>query len=193
LGVKEHTFVEEYNLALPVFLKNVVAGALWKSGGELFGMDSELVEKRLLHMMGTKEMYLAPLRAFRSRRLYANIDNDFVVPLGTAAFVPKVEVARLRLSTQNRYGINAMVDAYDTESAFRDGVLKDEDRFNMDMIQGLNSMSWQKLLVRFPGFWPDAHNKICAMTKYTPFIDELLGFPQGRFVMDDAANWFDSS
>lgn len=164
-----------------------------KSGNELFGLDSELVEKRLLHVMGTNEIYLTPLRAFRLRRLYANIDNDFVVPLGTAAFVPKVEVARLRSTNQDRYGINAMVDEFDIQSASQNGLLKDEDRYYLDMIQGLNSMSWEKLLVRFPGFWPDAHNKICAMTKYTPFIDELLGFPQGRFVMDDAANWFSSS
>jgi pimeloyl-ACP methyl ester carboxylesterase len=39
----------------------------------------------LLHEMATSEEFLAPLRKFRRRVLYANVKNDFQVPYATAA------------------------------------------------------------------------------------------------------------
>ena len=46
--------------------------------------------------MATNEEFLMPLRQFKQRRLYANLRRDSVVPLGTAAFLPKGQVKVLK-------------------------------------------------------------------------------------------------
>jgi hypothetical protein len=62
------------------------------------------------------------------------------------------------------------------------------------MRKKLDLCGWEKMIVNFNGFFntllPLAHNKICALTKYpTWFYNGFLGFNEGKFVMDDAAEW----
>jgi hypothetical protein len=44
-----------------------------------------------LHQMATHSVFLGALRAFKRRRAYANLEGDFLVPFGTAAFEVKNE------------------------------------------------------------------------------------------------------
>jgi hypothetical protein len=43
--------------------------------------------------------------------------------------------------------------------------------------------------VNFRDVLPLSHNKICALTKYPKWLNSFLGFEEGQFVMNDAANW----
>ena len=59
--------------------------------------------------MNTDEEYLQPLRSFKSRRLYAAIENDFMVPLPTAAVLDCREVENIRKEYKDKRGIVAVV------------------------------------------------------------------------------------
>lgn len=137
--------------------------------------------------MSTDSEYLVPIRNFQKRRLYANLINDFVVHLHTAAFLTKEEADHVRQIHNQKNGI---VQILTEESKIIDNLCADPI-FSFDhMINSLNSLGWEKVLVSFPGLLPSAHNKIAAVTKYTPFIDSLLGYSEGQFVMDHAVEWF---
>jgi hypothetical protein len=64
----------------------------------------------LLYKMATEDEYLIPLKRFKERRLYANLKRDLVVPLGTAAFLPKVQVQFLRQKYQLQTGFVYVID-----------------------------------------------------------------------------------
>jgi len=254
LGVRDYTFLDEYGLHVPAFLKTMVSKVLGKTGEELLGTEiissaslppfvgsdgklngdsssstssGNVDEARLslLYRMATKPEFLNPLRAFEQRRLFANLNLDFMVPLGTAAFLSDEEVANYRsLYSSQESGVVATVhteqqplpspqsqsqsqifhhsdsdkhqqqcsDDADTKkgecnvttsSILTKALLKEAMR------AGLDSCGWQKVIVNFSGFIPLAHNKIAALTKYTEALDRLLGFTEGRFVMDEAAEW----
>jgi hypothetical protein len=199
LGVRYHTFLEEYGFYAPFFLKNAVSRLMLQSGQQLFGTDALVFNESLIYQLSTDPVYLEPLGAFRHRRMYANVDLDFVVPLGTAAAVDEDIVSAVRQRHAQQQGIVAVLRSSEDENAYRSSMVGAEKKRRLvepeeghlqAMISGLNSVSWDKLLVRFPGRFPNAHNKICAITKYSAFIDGLLGYPEGRYVMDDATAWF---
>lgn len=195
LGVQRHTFLEDISLpSPPVFVKSLVSHLLLQSGLELFSLDAPVFNQTLIYRMSTEKPFLESLRAFKSRRLYANLLLDFMVPLGTAAFLSAEEVSSLRRQYANQEGIVTVIHSND--SVFLDRRSEEaedssirEDRLYSQMIDGLNSLDWDKVLVRFPGrFLPMAHDKICAMTKFPAFIDQWLGYPEGRFVMDNVVD-----
>jgi hypothetical protein len=72
LGVRGYTY-----LPLPRFVERLIAFMIADTGRDLFLTD----EDPLLYTMSTDEEYLRPLRAFTSRKLYAALSNDFMVPL----------------------------------------------------------------------------------------------------------------
>jgi hypothetical protein len=344
LGVRHHTFNEEYRLNLPNAIKSIVAQTLFNTGREIFLMDQNDLEDRLIFKMAISEEFLIPLKQFRERRLYANIDHDFVVPLGTAAFLTAKQVRNIRKKYKKQFGIvhsmkvpsNAslasssnespiarsntvkMDDSYlrgdsqtgKEEDTMREKRIREEemimkdaaissaslpasaaasetmtetfavnsdgmasstelqtarsstksffnfnffsssktssaesspypssrshsvfsstksinhqaDDFNpeeassssnvatkdaveeserceldvkdeeyiVDMIKSLNSCHWEKVFVHFRSFFPTAHNRICAMTKFGPAIDRMFGHWDGRQVMDHAFDW----
>ena len=58
------------------------------------------------------------------------------------------------------------------------------------MIHSLDSCGWEKVIVNFNTIIPIAHNKLCALTRSPRFIFEnVLGFSEGRFVMDHAVEF----
>jgi len=62
------------------------------------GAEGESIQDTLVYRMATTESFLAPLRVFQTRRAYANYANDFLVPLGTSAFMGFSETASLTAS-----------------------------------------------------------------------------------------------
>jgi len=62
-----------------------------QTGIDLFLGDNSRLEQTLVFKMGSDPKFLNPLKAFINRRMYANIVNDFLVPLGTAAVMTKDE------------------------------------------------------------------------------------------------------
>jgi hypothetical protein len=57
------------------------------------------------------------------------------------------------------------------------------------MEEALDAVGWEKVLVHFNSPLPLSHNKICALNKYPSWLNGLLGFEEGQFVMDQAADW----
>jgi len=77
------------------------------TGKELFLLDDEVLSNCLLFVMATDGNFLKPLRAFKRRRLYANLLKDSVVPLGTGAFLRDGDVADLRRIHSEKSGLVA--------------------------------------------------------------------------------------
>ena len=71
LGAKDHTYIP-----LPRYMELFAASIFKDSGRDIF-MNHE--KNNLIYEMCTSQMYLRPLAAFKSRRLYAALENDFMV------------------------------------------------------------------------------------------------------------------
>jgi hypothetical protein len=109
LGVLDHVYLQDVIqdffrkdwLWFPDWIKYLISKTMIRSGKELFLNDNGAMSKKdvtdsLVYRMSTEERWLKPLRAFKKRRLYANLDADFAVPLSTAAFLEREEVVALR-------------------------------------------------------------------------------------------------
>lgn len=116
LGVLDHVWLQDVlqnlfrrdHIWFPDWLKYAISNTMFRSGKEVFlNADGKLGKKdvtdSLVYRMSTEERWLAPLRQFKARRLYANLDGDFVVPLSTAAFLERDEVKEIR-----EYGKNSL-------------------------------------------------------------------------------------
>ena len=118
LGVRNWTFVEDMfggSLLSKApgldLIKKLVSKTMLSSGRGVFGFDGDdNGGKTLLYQMATEEKFLIPLRSFSNRRLYANLQKDFVVPLGTAAFLHNDAVNDLRKSYGSQSGRNLLVN-----------------------------------------------------------------------------------
>lgn len=108
LGVLDHNYLQDViqrytgsdSFWFPDWMKKAVAKTMLRSGKELFLQDDHAKgnhQNSLVYRMCTEERWLWPLRKFKQRRLYANLDADFVVPLSTAAFLERHEVKALRM------------------------------------------------------------------------------------------------
>lgn len=198
--MRYYTFLDERGIHVPLSLKSTIAHVLQTSGKELFGTDSMVLNESLIYQLATEEGYMDPLRAFEKRRLYANVALDFVVPLGTAALMDDQVVSAVRKTHKGQYGIVDIISSaaeedmkYKSQVPYmrhRNWHSADEEQHMQQMRQALNSVGWEKVLVRFKGVAPNAHNKICALNKYGSVVDRLLGYHEGEFVMDHAADWF---
>lgn len=192
LGVWDWTFVEDNGYKAPDIAKSIVARFMLSTGRDIFGVSKQ-GEDSLLLLMATDESFLKPLRSFGLRRLYANLNRDLVVPLGTAAFIPKSMVQSLREEFKQTSGIVTMMQ---TPSS---NILSDhfapENHKNSDMMmQSLDNLGWEKVIVNFPVLLPMAHNMICALSREPKwFYEGLLGFNAGQFVMSDASKWLTES
>lgn len=183
LGVRNFTIVDDKDIWVPDILKRTISYTLRKSGKDLFCTDASSFTDTLLYKMAHEEVFLAPLRAFKQRRLYANLENDFVVPLGTSALLDKAQVKGLREKHGASRGIVASLVTEPQDFIVAAG----EDPL-LSMMRSLNALGWEKQIVHFPGLLPIAHNKICALNR--PVYWLLNGvFAEGRFVMDHASEW----
>lgn len=191
LSVRDHIYLEEKLGPLPTTLKGLVASLLRETGRELFMRDVD----NLLYRMSCDEAFLEPLRQFKERRLYANLDGDFMVPLGTAAFLDDDQVRLLREKHSQESGIVTVIrhEGGGVAECKQGGVAKIES-----MRAGLNSLQWDKHIVSFPARFPFsllplAHNKIAALRKNPRWLfTAVLGTSQGEPVMDHAAHWLSS-
>ncbi len=200
--MRNYTFFDEYGIQVHPGLKDIVARAMGRSGHDMLGEDPNLLaSSSLLYRMATAQEFLAPLRAFRKRRLLANLNLDLMVPLGTAAFLTSEEVDLYR----SRYSeISGIVHTLITHPVSYDASLDgasdqcSQNRLPITasallpievMRRSLDDLGWEKTIVNFRGVFPMAHNQIAAVTKFTTEIDRLLGFHDGRYLMDNAAKW----
>eukprot|EP01040_Poterioochromonas_malhamensis_P004005 gene4005-4284_t len=201
LGVRRYTFFEDYHLPRPPnVLRTVVSSLFLQSGKDLFGTDKASFNQSLVYRLATDNSFLKPLQSFSRLRLYANVHLDFMVPLGTAAILPHKTVEEIRHKHRQHTGIvetlhpnnlhisssESMWD--DKEQVCANGD-KEEEVAYRHMISSLNRLPWEKVLVRFSGTLPNAHNKICAMTKFGKPIDQVLGYDEGQYVIDHAVEW----
>jgi hypothetical protein len=216
LGVRNWTFAEDYGIAsfIPALdlIKQAVSYTIFSTGREIFAMDGETDSDSttgtgnpsLLYRMATEESFLNPLRSFASRRLYANLQRDFVVPLGTAAFISNEKVQQLRLRHRNvkgfvsRWNSTASATSGGTSSIEYENqgfeVKQQQTRSTNSagdiMMKSLDTVGWEKIIVNFPGILPSAHNKICALSRKPEWLySSVLGFDEGKFVMNDATEW----
>ena len=184
LGIRDFTYIR-----IPQNMKKALALTMMNTGKDLMLNDApgRVVENSLLYGMATDSSFLLPLRAFKRRRLYANVDKDFAVPLATAAFLfPEVtEAARKRFA--NEYGIVAEWTKSDTEALHEshEHVARTPTGSAIaSMIRGLDSCDWEKVLVHFDTLLPTAHNKISALQRGPQWMSTMLGFSEGEYVMD---------
>lgn len=147
------------------------------AGGEVAvtasGSGGRQGEAPLLYRMATSEEFLKPLKAFRTRRAYANRRGDFMVPYETAAFIApdEREGAERAPEESKSFGIADQVlgasqgaivgtTVVGTSSPARprgssrsllEAVFGSEERKEGDMegemAAGLNSCGWQKVIV----------------------------------------------
>mmetsp|Transcript_20671 Transcript_20671/g.27229 ORF Transcript_20671/g.27229 Transcript_20671/m.27229 type:complete len:346 (+) Transcript_20671:53-1090(+) len=152
---------------------------------------SLLDETPLLLLMATEDKYLHPLKAFDYRRLYANLSKDMMVPLGTAAFQPDFANGReIQLQGSSKGSAvkafkctTSKVEGGNEASDVQKHFIKSEDK----MAYNLDNCGWEKIGIRFPGFIPDSHNRVCAWSRWK--IGAWL-YKSGRVVMDDAVAFF---
>ena len=171
LGVGQHGHLR----AIPRALQTVGGVVLGKSIKQLLLADGgQPGEMPLLLRMGTEEPFLAPLRAFRSRHLYANAINDLLVAYETAAIAleglpsrkallaagPRKGKPRV-LFTQTRPPLDATAPLAGSAAAPQHSVRA----WQAAMARGLATMSWTETTVAFPGLLPLAHNRIVALRR----------------------------
>ncbi len=198
-----YTLLEENNFfPLSSEWRGWIGGLLHQTGKELVLHDHPEIEHALLYQMATNELYLTPLRRFHHKRIYANIVNDGVVPLGTGAILDDDEVDHYRqqISSNTPQGVQFVLthrlhhpDQYHFHSKYP---LRYTHTIQLtQMMQGLNSVGWEKHLVYFPPnllpfpLAPSAHNRVLAVTKCHEPIDGWLGFSQGQFLVNDMIQW----
>jgi len=214
LGVRNHIFVEEMlGVKLHDALKLIVSKTMFSTGKDLFGHDNEDVSKTLIYRLATQESFLAPLRLFASRRLYANLRNDFVVPLGTAAFLDEQSVRDLRSRHLTQSGIVAEAHTEKCSDALNNtnNALPQEQQQQQqptqlqkkkqqqqelgmsEMRRSLDCLGWEKYVVHFPGLVPIAHNKLASLRRWPDYLySNVLGFAEGEYVMQHACEFLTS-
>lgn len=197
VGVEQHNYIEEkLKFSIPSSIKSIIARTMWKTGIQLFLQDDNKLENTLLYRMASSDEFLLPLQSFEARRLYANIDQDFVVPLGTSALFKKSMVKSLRDSLDGGRRTGIVLEITDpkkkeTKDSCRtvDSTTSNQESVD-DMIDQLDAIGWEKVLCIFPSVIPLAHNKICALERSPPWLySSFLGFDRGKEVMDHAAIW----
>ena len=190
LGVRRHTF-----LPLPpqlLGLDRVVAG---RTAEDLLLRDAETASASLVaEMASCDSRFGAALAAFARRRLYANLQGDFMVPFGTASIEPGwgagvADSWRMR-NILERVGPTSLVqsdervlageadgigvvwargesdDGTRPEMAQPRGV--DGDEIEVEMCRQLNQLEWSKVGVSFSGIsslLPLGHNKLAALKR----------------------------
>jgi len=187
LGVADFNYLnQEFAFPFPLFLKQAVASTMGTTGRELFLLDDE----QLLLKMATEEDYLAPLRQFAARRAYANLRNDFVVPLGTAAMLSPGTVCKLRADHTAQSGVVATINQNAQHPQEQQQQQDGSGEASQRMLNSLNNLGWEKIVVHFPGILPISHNKIAALRKWPEwFFVGVMKTSEGEFLMDEAANW----
>mmetsp|Transcript_17839 Transcript_17839/g.43097 ORF Transcript_17839/g.43097 Transcript_17839/m.43097 type:complete len:456 (+) Transcript_17839:171-1538(+) len=204
LGVKDFTFVPIpsmlYAAAPLIFgrtgddllLKPPAGGAGPQRGGRT----------PLLEAMAISPLFLQGVRTFKRRRAYANLEGDFLVPFGTAAFhvVPnRPGWGLLEGSLSNAFVQNASpLNRAGSSPIECEMVLPPRDfpappvidSAAARMAASLDACGWSKIGVRFRGPFPLSHNKMVALEGGGLFRDPVRWiWVEGRGVMDSLAEY----
>lgn len=203
LGVRRHLY-----LPLP--------SQLFAAGRAVAGLTAEELllcddpdKPLLLRMSSPSSHYGKALKAFRRRRLYANIKGDFLVPFGTAAieggrwgagvydarhaddFLQPADglvFVEPRVWAGEVDGIAAVREAGVSDAGGGGGPVQEA------MVAGLNTCSWSKVAVSFRGAstaLPVAHNRLPALRRdgwrkaFSVLEKTHLGVP----IMSDVARY----
>mmetsp|Transcript_43324 Transcript_43324/g.115904 ORF Transcript_43324/g.115904 Transcript_43324/m.115904 type:complete len:258 (-) Transcript_43324:143-916(-) len=196
LGLRKYSY-----LPLPTALHKVmgVLPGLGQTGSDLFLRPTKGAPKGehpLLVQMATRPCFLRPLRAFSHRRAYANLENDFMVPIGSGVF-HRADTARsgwglftrdlsddfaaraTKLNTGNEVECELVVPAR-PEPAGGDAPPPHDPQAGKDwmegaMAEGLDSVGWSKIGMRFTGITlPLAHNLMCMRDGKPPRVPRWL-------------------
>mmetsp|Transcript_50955 Transcript_50955/g.159787 ORF Transcript_50955/g.159787 Transcript_50955/m.159787 type:complete len:382 (+) Transcript_50955:49-1194(+) len=182
LGVRSFTF-----LPLPPSLQSLARFFVGQTGEELMLRDAEGLVQR---MAEPGSRFLAALRSFRRRALYANLWGDFMVPFGTAAIEPSwgpgfsdeqnvesflarpgVEVLSQPVLQRDADGLAARLQAPAADAnreAEGEAAAGDGSSAEAAMATSLEACGWSKFAVAFRGtgtWFPMAHNKIAALRR----------------------------
>jgi len=192
LGVRSFSYLEE-KFYVPTFLseiiKSFVSRLFFATGRDIFSFDAEAREDTILYKMATQEKFVGSLAAFQTRRLLANLDNDFMVPLQTAAFISSTERDSLRKMSRNIKEPKIVAKITIPQHA-KKKIGEQSSKAEDTMRESLDGLGWTKVIAYFPSTLPLAHNKICCLRKNPSFLyDDLLGFRQGQFVMEETADY----
>jgi hypothetical protein len=150
--------------------------------------------------MSTEESFLKILGEFKRRRLYVNLQGDAMVTLRTGGIFSAAEADALLAKYLDKLGIVAVLHSSNQTVGLdlSSEIESCGDEYSIEMQAGLDGLGWEKVIVNFynssesnlHAFVPLAHNKICALQREPQwFYGSLLGFDEGKFVMEDAASW----
>ena len=194
IGVRHHTYLETEVLGakLPSVLRDPIvdfmATALQKTGKELLLKDAVEAKDSLMYRITSDEEYIRALTSFQRRRLYANLLNDLVVPLHTAAFLEDELAQRFRQRHSGESGVVAVVKTKKRSWTMAADASPDDSLAHMRL--ALDSAGWTKVLVHHPSTLPTAHSKLAAVSRFPEFLHaDMLGFKKGNEVMAAAARW----
>ena len=193
LGIRNWTFTDDYGFAAPDIIKLAVSKAMMTTGRDIFGFEEDSDSETLLFKMATDSAFLSPLRSFSDRRLYANLNRDLVVPLGTAAFVNDDDVNLFRKEYYGKSGIVSIIKTSVISADYNKSIGSSpvDEKNRTDAMRGcLDSLGWDKVIVNFPGYLPIAHNQICALNRQPKWLfNSILGCNAGEFLMQNACDW----
>eukprot|EP00611_Tribonema_gayanum_P024545 TRINITY_DN5450_c0_g1_i1.p1 TRINITY_DN5450_c0_g1~~TRINITY_DN5450_c0_g1_i1.p1 ORF type:complete len:447 (-),score=156.28 TRINITY_DN5450_c0_g1_i1:66-1373(-) len=221
LGVRRYTWgITQY----PKFMFPLAKVLFGQSGKDLFLTDAEEraaaagaregeigsgePEVPLLMKMASDKEFLAPLRAFKRRRAYANMRGDFMVTLRTAAIEPHPIKAEYQSQRAHEWlwgrASGVIVEQQDSSSgsapvavpaaaaaddsqpvAIGADSAEQVEEQEEAMARALNALGWTKVIVDFGAVLvPGHHNSICAHSAnpWTRLVNKA-----GRNIMDHAA------
>jgi len=203
LGVRSYLFLPLPSLLLQ--LGGLVAG---QSADDLLLQD-DAREPLLVRMCAENSMHRAALRAFRRRRLYANLIGDFMVPFGTAAIEngcwgagiddalhastflnrPDASFRDALVCSGKRDGVAVIFDNKELPDTARE----ESSTFEEKMWRGLSSVPWSKVAVAFHGTttFPFAHNKLPALRRegWRRGFEWIEQAQEGEGVMEHVAQY----
>lgn len=175
LGVGPYGFIGRVPEGLKRFLGFKALGRTVK---ELLLLDTSSDDSRfepLLVSMANPHAdlpYLQALGAFKRRCVYANVVNDAMVAYETAAQTPQpgeLSQSTIRQLQQvtGRQQMPQIMHVREREAEpLPDGSLPTDAATQHERIAaGLATLTWREVAVAFPGLFPTAHNKICALQR----------------------------
>jgi len=208
LGVNYgHNYIEgDLQMYVPNFIKYAISSLFSTTGKDMFMLDELNIKDSILYKLATETKYLLPLKAFEHRRVYANLQNDFMVTLPTASFMSNNDVTELRKHYKDTYGIVTTLHVENkvsspppppsSSSSSSVPVCSSDTAEKMigTMRENLDDLGWSKVIVNIKnaklfGIFPVAHNKIAALTKYPLYFWNIFNFYEGKFVMEDLATF----
>ncbi len=204
LGVNyNQNYIEgDLQLYVPNTIKYLISLLFSITGQDMFMLDSKgNIKDSILYKLATENKYLIPLKLFKYRQLYANLQNDLMVTLSTASFIANENVIELRKMYKDTYGIVTKLHTVSNNVLIDDDVqpavcsdASDISSIMKNMRDNLDNLGWTKVIVNFKNgklfhIFPLAHNKIAALTKYPHYFWNIFNFYEGKYVMEDLAEF----